>query len=93
MQFNDFLKLEFNRLFQYMPYKMEAEKSFIDSIKSSNFFHIENFKDGIKSNLFDDNSKIDTHISLFNFDKIKKFKEDISNFNIRIVLLKKITID
>lgn len=89
MQFNDFLKLEFKRLFEYLPYKMEAEKSFIDSIQSSNFFHIEYFEDGIKSNLFDDRSKIDTHISLFNFDKIKKFTENISTFNIRVVLLKK----
>ena len=89
MQFNDFLKLEFKRLFEYLPYKMEAEKSFIDSIQSSNFYHIEYFEDGVKSNLFDDRSKIDTHISLFNFDKIKKFTENISTFNIRIVLLKK----
>ena len=28
MQFNDFLKLEFKRLFENLPYKMEAEKSF-----------------------------------------------------------------
>jgi len=89
MQFNDFLKLEFKRLFEYLPYKMEAEKSFIDSIQSSNFYHIEYFEDGMKSNLFDDRTKIDTHISLFNFDKIKKFTDNISTFNIRIVLLKK----
>ena len=89
MQFNDFLKLEFKRLFENLPYKMEAEKSFIDGIQSSTFYHIDDFDDGIKSNLFDNESKIDTHISLFKFDKIKKFKEHITNFNIKIVLLKK----
>ena len=82
MQFNDFLKLEFKRLFENLPYKMEAEKSFIDGIQSSTFYHIDDFDDGIKSNLFDNESKIDTHISLFKFDKIKKFKEHITNFNI-----------
>lgn len=89
MKFNDFLKLEFKRLFENLPYKMEAEKSFIDGIQSSTFYHIEDFNDGIKSNLFDNDSKIDTHISLFKFDKIKKFKEHITNFNIKVVLLKK----
>jgi len=89
MQFNDFLKVEFKRLFENLPYKMEAEKSFIDGIQTSTFYHIEEFNDGIKSNLFDNDSKIDTHISLFKFDQIKKFKENITNFNIKVVLLKK----
>jgi hypothetical protein len=89
MQFNDLIKLEFKRLFEKLPYKMEAEKQFSDGIRTSTFYHIDEFDDGIKSNLFDNDTKIDTHISLFKFDKIKKFQEDISNFNIKVVLLKK----
>lgn len=89
MKFNDFIKLELKRLFDNLPYKMEAEKSFLDGIKTDTFYHIDSYEDGIESNIFNSESKIDTHMSLFKFDKIKDFKEDLVNFNIKVVLLKK----
>ena len=89
MEFNQFIKNEFSRLFNNIAYKMEAEKLFIDSIKKNNFYYIEDYEDGIKSNLYNNNVEIDAHISIFNSNKIEYFVEDIALYNVSVILQKK----
>ena len=89
MEFNNFLKLELDRLFTNIAYKMEAEKMFIEAIKEDKFYHIDDYDNGIKSNLYSVDAKYDAHITLFNLNKIKKLVEDMVYYSINIVVQKK----
>lgn len=89
MEFNNFIKKEFNRLFSNLPYKMEAETSFLNSINLNTFFHIDKFKNGLIANLYNEETQVDTHISLFNNNNVKKYFDKINIFNIKVLLVKK----
>jgi hypothetical protein len=88
MDFNNFIKNEFKRLFENIAYKMEAEKLFIDGIKEDKFFYIESFNDGIECNLFNKEIGIDSHVSMFKTEKINRYIDDVYFYNINVVLQK-----
>jgi hypothetical protein len=88
MNFNNFIKNELERLFNNIAYKMEAEKLFVDSIKEDKFYYIEDFTDGVNSNLFDKELSVDAHISLFKSEKLKSYIDDVYFYNVNVILQK-----
>lgn len=88
MNFNNFIKNELERLFNNIAYKMEAEKLFVDSIKEDKFYYIEDFTDGVNSNLFDKELGVDAHISLFKSEKLKSYIDDVYFYNVNVILQK-----
>ena len=88
MDFNNFIKNELKRLFNNIAYKMEAEKIFVDGIKEDKFYYIEDFIDGINSNLFNKELGVDAHISLFKSEKLKSYIDDVYFYNVNVILQK-----
>ena len=88
MDFNNFIKNELKRLFNNIAYKMEAEKLFIEGIKEDKFYYIEEFIDGINSNLFNKDLGVDAHISLFRSEKLKNYIDDVYFYNVNVILQK-----
>ena len=64
MDFKKFIKLELKRLFQNLPYKMEAEKMTLDSLNLQGLYHIDDSDNGISSNLYSPLGDLINHISI-----------------------------
>ena len=88
MDFNNLIKNELKRLFNNIAYKMEAEKLFIDGIKEDKFFYIDDYDNGIKSNIFNKDLNIDANISLYKSDVLKDYIDDVFFYNVNVVLQK-----
>ena len=87
MNFNNFIKSEFSRLFENIAFKMEAEKLFIEGIKEDKFFYIDNFEDGISCNLFNKDLEVDVNIKIFNLN-INNLLGKAKLFNTNVILQK-----
>lgn len=88
MKFENFLKLELKRLFSNTPYKMEAEKMMLDSINMDGLYHIDDFDNGLSSNLYDDTGDLINHITLFKLNQIIRYKPNLKVYNIKVVFFK-----
>tara|TARA_B100000424_G_scaffold270393_2_gene269606 strand:- start:447 stop:1277 length:831 start_codon:yes stop_codon:yes gene_type:complete len=88
MIFTKFIALELDRFLQNFPFKMEVEKIFLNSINESHFYHIESFDDGIESNLYDNESNLLSHVSMFKFDKLKKLKSYMNYYDVFVKIKK-----
>ena len=86
--FNTFISSELKRYLSSFPYKMEAEKLLVSSIDSNKFYHISSFEDGIKSNIFDNESNMEAHISIFN-NKIKSLPSNSNTYKIDTNIIRK----
>ena len=87
MNFSNFIKSEFSRLFENIAFKMEAEKLFIEGIKEDKFFYIDNFEDGISCNLFNKDLGIDMNINIFN-SNVNNLLGKMKLFNLSVILQK-----
>jgi len=91
MLFSKFIALELERFLQNFPFKMEVEKIFINSINDY-FFNIESFKDGIEGNIFDNESNLKSHVSIFKFDKLKSYKSYMNYYDVFVKIKKEMSI-
>lgn len=87
MNFSNFIKSEFSRLFKNIAFKMEAEKLFIEGIKEDKFFYIDNFEDGISCNLFNKDLGIDMNINIFK-SNVNNLLGKMKSFNLSLILQK-----
>ena len=87
MNFNNFIKNEFSRLFENIAFKMEAEKLFVEGINEDKFFHIDNFINGITCTLFNKKLDVEANISIFNLN-VNNLADIVKLYNINIILQK-----